>query len=67
MFVVVLHNSFIMPRAEGPFVVLEKINDNAYKVDLPCDYGVSAIFNVPDLSPYYANDFLADLRINSAQ
>ena len=23
-----------MPRAEGPFRVLEKVNDNAYKVDL---------------------------------
>jgi len=56
-----------MPQAEGLFDVREQINDNAYKVDLPCDYGVSAIFNVPDLSPYYANDFLADLRINSAQ
>ena len=41
-----------MPRADGPFEILERINDNAYKVDLPGDHGVSATFNVADLSPY---------------
>ena len=25
----------LMPRVDGPFEVLERINDNAYKVDLP--------------------------------
>jgi len=42
----------LMPRADGPFEVLEYINDNAYKVDLPGDYGVSATFNIADLSCY---------------
>ena len=56
-----------MPRADGPFEVLERINDNAYKVDLPGDYGVSATFNVADLSPYLADDYLEDLRANSLQ
>ncbi|KAJ0522029.1 putative nucleotidyltransferase, Ribonuclease H [Helianthus annuus] len=40
------------PRADGPFRVLERINDNAYKIDLPGHYKVSATFNVADLSPY---------------
>uniref|UniRef100_A0A2N9I1C4 Reverse transcriptase/retrotransposon-derived protein RNase H-like domain-containing protein n=1 Tax=Fagus sylvatica TaxID=28930 RepID=A0A2N9I1C4_FAGSY len=40
------------PRGDGPFQILEKINDNAYKVDLPGEYKVSATFNVSDLSPF---------------
>jgi len=57
----------LMPRADGTFKVLGKINDNAYKVELPGDYGVSATFNVADLSPYEADDYLSDLRIKSSQ
>jgi hypothetical protein len=38
------------PRGDGPFQILEKINDNAYKVDLLGEYKVSATFNVSDLS-----------------
>uniref|UniRef100_A0A2N9J2M7 Reverse transcriptase RNase H-like domain-containing protein n=1 Tax=Fagus sylvatica TaxID=28930 RepID=A0A2N9J2M7_FAGSY len=41
------------PRGDGPFQILEKINDNAYKVDLPGEYKVSATFNVSDLSPFF--------------
>ena len=57
----------LMSRAEVLFEVLEKINDNAYKVDLLGDYGVSATFNVADLSTYQADDHLVDLRIKSLQ
>ena len=57
-----------MARAEGPFRVLEKVNDNAYKVELPDDYNVSATFNVRDLSPYHADvDEELDLRTNPFQ
>ena len=38
------------PRGDGPFKVLERINDNAYKIDLPSEYRVSSTFNVADLS-----------------
>jgi hypothetical protein len=44
------------PRGDGHFQILEKINDNAYKVDLPGEYNVSATFNVSDLSPYDTGD-----------
>src|SRR5256885_2777600 len=44
----------------SPFQVVEKINNNAYKIDLPGEYNVSSTFNVSDLSPF--DD--ADLRTN---
>ena len=46
----------LQPRADGPFRVLERINDNAYKIDLPGEYNVSATFNVADLSPYITDN-----------
>ena len=58
--------SKLLPRGDGPFQVLERINDNAYKLDLPGEYNVSATFNVSDLSPFVAGDEL-DLRTNPFQ
>jgi hypothetical protein len=48
--------SKLMPRGDGPFRVLAKINDNAYKIDLPPSYGVSNTFNVAELLPYTSED-----------
>ena len=48
---------------DGLFQVLERINDNAYKIDLPGEYGVSATFNVVDLSAFDF-DVDADSRTN---
>ena len=57
-----------MPGSDGPFEVLEKIGPNAYNVDLPGDYGVSATFNVAVLSPCYEEDKgLQSLRSDSNQ
>ncbi|KAJ4705055.1 Transposon Ty3-I Gag-Pol polyprotein [Melia azedarach] len=59
--------SKLMPRVDGPFKVLEKVNDNAYKIDLPGEYNVSAIFNVRDLTLYLGNSEELDLRTNPIQ
>jgi hypothetical protein len=45
-----------MPRADGPIKVLEKINENAYKLDLPADFGVSPTFNIADLKSYLGEE-----------
>lgn len=51
-----------MPRSEGPFKVLERYGDNAYKIDLPGEYGVAATFNIGDLSPYLEDEDVQELR-----
>ena len=48
--------SKLQPRGDGPFQILERINDNTYKVDLPGEYGVSATFNVSDLTLFDVGD-----------
>jgi hypothetical protein len=45
-----MRKSKLQPRVVGPFKVLHKINDNAYKVELPADFGVSSSFNIADLT-----------------
>ena len=50
--------SKLFHRGDGLFQVLERINDNAYKLDLPDEYNVSANFNVTDLSLFYVGDDL---------
>jgi predicted NUDIX family NTP pyrophosphohydrolase len=42
-----------MPRGDGSFRVLSKINDNDYKIEFPEHYGVSTSFNVADLTPFF--------------
>jgi hypothetical protein len=56
-----------MPRAAGPFKVLTKINDNAYILDLPTEFGVSTSFNVVDLELYAGDDAELPSRTTSIQ
>ena len=44
--------SKLHPGWDGPFQVLVRINDNAYKLDLPSEYNISVTFNVSNLSPF---------------
>ena len=49
-----------MARENGPCKMLELVNDNAHKIEIAIDFGVSSTFNVGDLMPYLeANE---DLR-----
>ena len=49
--------SKLLPRADGPFKVLARYNNNAYKIDLPQDkYNVSTTFNIKDLSPFHGDE-----------
>ena len=56
-----------MPRADGPFKVLEKINDNAYKLELPADFGVSPTIKIADLKPYLGEEDELSSRTTSFQ
>ncbi|WVZ81233.1 hypothetical protein U9M48_028632 [Paspalum notatum var. saurae] len=62
-----LRKSKLMPRAAGPFKVLKKINDNAYKFELPADFGVSPTFNIADLKPYLGEEDELASRTTSLQ
>jgi hypothetical protein len=62
-----LRRSKLMPRAAGPFKILTKINDNAYVLDLPPEFGVSTSFNVADLKLYADEDEELPSRTTSVQ
>jgi len=44
--------SNLLPRGDGPFQVIRRINNNAYELDLPLSYNISNSFNGCDLSPF---------------
>jgi hypothetical protein len=56
-----------MSRAAGPFKILAKINDNAYKLELPPEFGVSPCFNISDLRPYFREEDEMSSRMTSMQ
>jgi hypothetical protein len=51
-----LRKSKLMCRVAGPFKILANINDNAYKLELPPEFGVSPSFNISDLRPYFGEE-----------
>jgi translation initiation factor IF-1 len=62
-----LRKSKLMLRVAGPFKILAKINDNAYKLKLPPEFGVSPSFNISDLRPYLGEEDEMPSRTTSMQ
>jgi hypothetical protein len=62
-----LRKSKLMSHVDGPFKILEKINDNAYKFELPSEFGVRPKFNILDLRPYLGEEDEVPSRTTSIQ
>jgi hypothetical protein len=56
-----------MSHADCPFKILEKINDNTYKLELPLEFGISPTFNILDLRPYLGEEDEVPSRTTSIQ
>ena len=52
-------------KTYGPFKVLSKINDNAYLVDIPNDWGISNSLNILDLVEFLENDDIPNEMFSS--
>jgi len=64
--------SKLSPKGDGSFQVLGRINNNAYRLDLPEEYRVSNTFNITDLVPFSGvadsdDDGSTNLRTNPLQ
>ena len=53
-----LRKNKLMPRAAGPFPIIAKYGDNAYKVELPAEYNITNTFNIGDLQLHKENQEL---------
>jgi hypothetical protein len=62
-----LRKSKLMSRAADPFKILAKINDIAYKLELPPEFRVSPSFNISDLRPYLGEEGEIPSRTTSMQ
>jgi hypothetical protein len=62
-----LRKSKLMSRGAGTFKILAKINDNAYKLELPPKFGVSPTFNISDLRSYFREEDEMPSRTMSMQ
>jgi hypothetical protein len=62
-----LRKSKLMPRTAGPYKILEKINENAYKLELPPEFGISPTFNILDLKTYLGEEDELESRTTPLQ
>jgi hypothetical protein len=56
-----------MPRAAGPYKIIEKINDNAYQLELPPEFWVCPTFNIADLKSYLGEEDELESRMTLFQ
>jgi hypothetical protein len=56
-----------MPRVASPFKIIEKINDNTYKLESPPEFRVSPTFNIADLKPYLGEEDEFESRMTPLQ
>ena len=49
-------NAKLSPKVDGPFQVVQMINDNNFKIELSGSYDIFTTFNVVNLSPNYDKD-----------
>jgi len=61
--------SKLMARGDGPYKIMQRVRDNAYKIELPSDMNISTRFNVRGLTPYIEDEDEGhkDLRANPLQ
>jgi len=52
-----------------PYMIMQKVGDNAYKIELSGDMSISATFNFGDITPYIEDkdESYKDSRPNSPQ
>ena len=58
-----------MARGNDPHKIVQKVGDNAYKIELLDEMNIFATFNVGDLTPYTKDkdEGCEDLRANPLQ
>ena len=59
-----LRKSKLMPHDAGQYIILEKINDNAYKLELTSEFRINPTFNISDLKPYLGEEDELESRTN---
>jgi hypothetical protein len=62
-----LRKSKLISRAAGPFKIFAKINNNAYKLELSSEFGVSHNFKISDLRPYLREEDEMSSKMASMQ
>jgi hypothetical protein len=62
-----LRKSKFMFHVDGPLKILEKIKDNAYKLELFPEFGVGPTLNISDLQPYLGVEDEVPSRMTSNQ